>query len=140
MPTPEVVEDPDTGKPVAAYLHEATDVFQRPGAIWLTPDGGYPTDEGIAFETQFELTEEQARLAVLEGDWAVDNFGEILLNGLPAEGEGPLSLTGDDLGNWYNNHHFKITKGFGELAKVGLSTKMDTAYQQELESLPPKAA
>ena len=48
-------------------------------------------------------------------------------------------LGGDQID--YADEDPAIRKEFeGELAKVGLSTKMDTAYQQELESLPPKAA
>jgi hypothetical protein len=79
---------------------------------WI--DNAFPGNYGVyTYETRFDLTGFNPATATLNGFWAADQFGNILLNGTTPSGTG---LSVPDL-NWDVGHDpnltaFSITSGF----------------------------
>jgi hypothetical protein len=80
--------------------------------IWVNAGGQAGINEPYTFRLTFDLTGFVASSASISGSWAVDNIGEILLNGSAPIGTGTFSLPTLLSQNYSQFHEFTITGGF----------------------------
>lgn len=91
---------------VCDYARGPSGVAGDPYADWVWIGHNYNVD-AASFEFRFDLAGYDLSTAALTGVWAVDNVGEILLNGVVI-----ASLEGDMDSHWQTLHVYEVVSGF----------------------------
>ncbi len=114
----QVVAGPGVTSPSDAFVvsnqHPSGQYFSTPDSnwIWAAASGAAVVGSPYTFRFSFDLTGLDASSAQLTGAWGVDNFGQILLNGLAPIGTGVFSFATVAYENFNLLHNFSITGGF----------------------------
>lgn len=112
------VDGPDVTIPANAIVltdqHPVGQYFATSDSLWISrlADASGSLYSPTTYELTFDLTGFDASAAVLSGIWGVDNYGNILLNGVAPIGTGTFSLAGTVYPNFNDMHAFTINGGF----------------------------
>jgi len=118
-----IIVGPGISTPVPAQ--KVTNVFSgyvtnlSSGWIWADADGTAGINSPYTFRQTFDLTGFDPSTATITGQWAADNQGYVVLNGISSGiGTGVLSLSGDVIAHYGTLHSFTLTSGF----RAGINT------------------